>query len=210
MPPEDATRGTVAADATRSEGFHPVHPGVRRLRNPEAVPARAHAQLMPTLFDRLCDEAPSQTAEAPSAYVLSPSQVRDMIRRDLAFLLNTTNAEDLIDRRRFPAPASSSVNFGMPPLAGSYLSERKWADIEKIIRRAIADYEPRLIPETVSVVPLMKEGAAEAYNVLVFEIRAMVAIKPYPLELTVQSAVDLETSRMTLLDGSRAMPRGLR
>jgi type VI secretion system protein ImpF len=38
------------------------------------------------------------------------------------------------------------VNFGVPPLAGSYLSERKWADIERIIRRAHRDYEPRLMP----------------------------------------------------------------
>ncbi|MNT76254.1 Lysozyme [compost metagenome] len=88
----------------------------------------------------------------------------------------------------------------MPPLAGSYLSERKWADIERIIRRAIRDYEPRLIPDSVQVVPLMKEdGAAEAYNVLLFEIRALIHLKPYPLAFTVQSAVDLETNRMRIV-----------
>ncbi|MET0207717.1 MAG: GPW/gp25 family protein, partial [Burkholderiaceae bacterium] len=92
----------------------------------------------------------------------------------------------------------SAVNFGVRPLAGSYLSERRWADIERIIRRAITDYEPRLIPETVTVLPLMKEGASDEYNVLLFEIRAMINLKPYPLELTVQSTVDLETNRMSV------------
>ncbi|MGJ7556886.1 type VI secretion system baseplate subunit TssE [Variovorax sp. RB3P1] len=160
--------------------------------------------MLPTLFDRLRDEAPSRTSELPSDYTVTPAQMRDIVQRDLAFLLNTTNAEDLIDRERHAEAAASTLNFGVPPLAGSYLSQRKWADIERIIRRAVQDYEPRLIPETVSVVPLMKEdGAAEEYNVLLFEIRAQIHLRPYPLEFMVQSAVDLETNRMSVLRVAR-------
>ncbi|QNK68129.1 type VI secretion system baseplate subunit TssE [Variovorax sp. PAMC26660] len=185
-------------------GSHPAHPGARPPRPADATAARVNAQLLPTLFDRLRDEAPSRTSESPSDYTVTPAQMRDIVQRDLAHLLNTTNAEDLIGRTRHADAASSSINFGVPPLAGSYLSERKWVDIERIIRRAIQDYEPRLIPETVTVVPLMKEGgAAEEYNVLLFEIRAMINLRPYPLELTVQSAVDLETSRMSVISTAR-------
>ncbi|OEZ29552.1 cytoplasmic protein [Variovorax boronicumulans] len=156
--------------------------------------------MLPTLFDRLRDEAPGRSAELPSEYTATPARMREIIQRDLALLFNTTNAEDLIDRTRHADAASSTVNYGVPPLAGSYLSERKWADIERIIRRAIRDYEPRLIPDSVQVVPLMKEdGAAEAYNVLLFEIRALIHLKPYPLAFTVQSAVDLETNRMRIV-----------
>jgi type VI secretion system protein ImpF len=127
-------------------------------RRPRRSAARVSTRTCwPTLFDRLRDDAPSRTSELPSDYTVTPAQMRDIVQRDLAFLLNTTNAEDLIDRKRHAQAASSTVNFGVPPLAGSYLSERKWADIERIIRRAVLDYEPRLIPETVSVVPLMKE-----------------------------------------------------
>jgi type VI secretion system protein ImpF len=164
---------------------------------------RMNAQLMPTLFDRLRDDAPSREHELPSAYAVTPSQMRDIAQRDLAFLLNTTNAEDVVDRQRYPRAGASTVNFGVPPLAGSYLSQRKWEDIERIIRRAIADFEPRLLPETVTVRPLMTEGAHDHYNVLLFEIRAMIDLKPYPLELTVQSSVDLETSRMNITRASR-------
>ncbi|QFZ86273.1 type VI secretion system baseplate subunit TssE [Variovorax paradoxus] len=182
-------------------GSHPAHPGARALRGPDApAPPRVNAQLLPTLFDRLRDDAPSRTTELPSEYTATPAQMREIIQRDLALLFNTTNAEDLIDRVRHADAASSTVNYGVPPLAGSYLSERKWADIERIIRRAIRDYEPRLIPDSVQVVPLMKEdGAAEAYNVLLFEIRALIYLKPYPLAFTVQSAVDLETNRMRIV-----------
>jgi type VI secretion system protein ImpF len=198
-----ATAQLSPHESTPWTSRHPVHPGLRSPRPSDAAAARINAQLLPTLFDRLRDEMPSRTQELPSEYTATPSQMRDIIQRDLAFLLNTTNAEDLIDRLRYPEAASSSVNYGVPPLAGSYLSERKWADIERVIRRAITDYEPRLIPETVTVLPLMKEGASNEYNVLLFEIRAMINFKPYPLELTVQSAVDLETNRMNV---SRSVP----
>jgi type VI secretion system protein ImpF len=210
MRPAEPPISSLSSPSTppaRFTGADPVHPGARPLREPgapEALAARVNAHLLPTLFDRLRDEAPSRGSELPSDYTVSPAQMRDIVQRDLAFLLNTTNAEDLIDRKRHAEAASSSVNFGVPPLAGSYLSQRKWGDIERIIRRAVHDYEPRLIPETVSVVPLMKEdGAAEACNVLLFEIRALINLQPYPLAFTVQSAVDLETNRMSVLHVAR-------
>lgn len=184
-----------------------AHPVIRVPRAADAPATRAHAQLMPTLFDRLRDEHPARRTESPSEYTLRAAQVRDIVQRDLTCLLNTTNAEGLIDRERYPEAAASSLNFGVPPLAGGHLSERRWADIERLIRRAIADYEPRLLPETVSVRPLMKDGASDAYNVLVFEIRAMVDLQPYPLELTVQSSVDLETHRMSV---TRSAPTPVR
>jgi type VI secretion system protein ImpF len=183
---------------------HPAHPGARSPRAADATRKRVNAHLLPTLFDRLRDESPSRTSELPSDYTVTPAQMRDIVQRDLAFLLNTTNAEDLIDRERHAEAAASTLNFGVPPLAGSYLSQRKWADIERIIRRAVQDYEPRLIPDTVTVVPLMKEGgAAGEYNVLLFEIRALIHLRPYPLAFTVQSAVDLETNRMRVISSTR-------
>ena len=180
-----------------------LHPATRVVRQAGQGAARARTQLMPTLFDRLRDEAPSQLTEAATDYTLTPHDLRDIIQRDLAFLLNATSAEDLIDRTRYPEAAGSTVNFGVPPLAGGYASERKWEEIERVIRRAIADYEPRLLPASVAVVPLVKKSSSEDYKVLMFEIRALIAATPYPLALTVQSAVDLETSRMNLIAPAR-------
>lgn len=162
------------------------------------APRKPHAQLLPTLFDRLRDNAPYRRSEAPSEYAVTRSQMREIVQRDLAFLLNTANMEDLMNREMYPDAASSTINYGVPPLAGSYLSEKKWADIEKLIRRAVTDYEPRLIPETLQVVPLLKDDNSNHYNVLLFEIRGQVRMDPYPLEFTVQSSVDLETNRMSV------------
>lgn len=185
----------------------PVHPGIRAPRAADASPTRANTQLLPTLFDRLRDEHPARKSELPSEYAVNAAQLRDIIQRDLTYLLNTTSAEDLIDRERYPDAAASSINFGVRALAGNYLSERRWVDIERLIRRAITDYEPRLLADTLTVLPLMKEGSSDEYNLLLFEIRAMVDLKPYPLELTVQSSVDLETNRMSVTRQSHGPSR---
>lgn len=163
-----------------------------------SAPRRANTFLLPTLLDRLRDDAPQRETEALGEFAVTRAQMRDILQRDLAFLLNTTSIEDQIDRVRYPEAAASTVNFGVPPLAGKYLASRKWADLEQVIRRAIREFEPRLMPDTLAVIPLMKEDAENNYNVLMFEVRGMIHMDPYPLEFLVQSSIDLETSRMNV------------
>lgn len=162
------------------------------------APRQPHAHLLPTLFDRLHDDEPLRNTEAPGDYTVTRTQMRKIIQRDLAFLLNTVNMEDLLDRNRHAHAAASTINYGVPPLAGSYLSEHKWADIELRLRRAIFDFESRLMPDSLQIVPLMKEGAERQYNVLLFEIRGAIRMDPYPMAFMVQSSVDLETNRMSV------------
>jgi type VI secretion system protein ImpF len=163
-----------------------------------AAPRRANTHLLPTLLDRLRDDSPQRQTEAPGEYTVTRSQMRDIVQRDLAFLLNTTSIEDQIDREWYPHAASSTVNFGVPPLAGAFMATRKWAEIEQIIRRAIVDFEPRLIPDTLRIAPLAEPDAEVQHNVLAFEVRGMVHMDPYPLEFMVQSSLDLETSQVNV------------
>lgn len=156
--------------------------------------------LLPTLLDRLRDDAPHRQTEAPGEYAFTRTQMRAIIQRDLSFLLNTTSIEDLIDRRRYAHAASSTVNFGVPPLSGTFAVARGWDEVEKIIKRAIHDFEPRLIPGSLRVSTLNAPGAEVRYNVLAFEVRGVVRMASYPLEFVVQSSLSLETSRMQVTD----------
>lgn len=171
-----------------------------RQNSPVASPlrtsSRAHAHLLPTLFDRLSDDAPQQQVETAKDYALTHKQIADIVRRDLTYLLSTTNMEELIDRHRHEAAATSTINFGMPALSGSYLSTRNWIDIEQLIHRAIVDFEPRLAPHSLKIVPLHEAPHARQYNVLLFEISGMIHLEPYPMPFLMQSTVDLETSRV--------------
>lgn len=168
-----------------------------------ATPRRANTHLLPTLLDRLRDDAPQRQTEAPGEYAVTRMQMRGIVQRDLAFLLNTMSIEEHIDRERYPEAAASTVNFGMPPLAGAFMASRKWAEIERIIRRVIRDFEPRLIAETLVVAPSKDTEASERANVLSFEVRGMIRMDPYPLEFMVQSSLDLETSQVNIT-GMRA------
>ncbi|KND56928.1 putative protein ImpF [Candidatus Paraburkholderia schumanniana] len=160
------------------------------------VPRRADARLLPTIIDRLRDDAPQCKREAPGEYTVSRAQLREIIQRDLAYLLNCTSIDEQIDRTCYPEAATSTLNFGVPSLTGAYMASRNWAEIERVIRRALHDFEPRLIADSFSV--RLTNGAAnnDHYNNLTFEIRGMIRIDPYPMEITVQSTLDLETSRM--------------
>lgn len=160
------------------------------------APLRANTFLMPTLLDRLRDDAPHRQREAPGEYAVTRAQMRDIVQRDLAYLLNCTSIEEQIDRERYPHVASSTVNYGVPPLAGKFLATRQWADIETIIKRAIRDFEPRLVPDSLSVLPLQDKDGEVQYNALAFEVRGLISMDPYPMEFMVQSSLDLETSQL--------------
>jgi type VI secretion system protein ImpF len=174
------------------------HPGAQLLPSLRNLTRRQETRYLPTLFDRLCDDAPSESAESPKAYATNRAQMRLIIQRDLGFLLNTTNQADLFDVDKFPEAAKSTINFGVPHLAGGYLSEKKWNDIEFMLRDAIRNFEPRIMAETLIVRPLHKEHASSHYNVLTFEIAGLIQMQPYPMEFMVQSVVDLETHRVEL------------
>jgi type VI secretion system protein ImpF len=160
------------------------------------LPRRADSLLLPTLIDRLRDDAPRRLNEVPGEYAVSRAQLRDIIQRDLAYLLNATSLGGLIDARRYPLVAASTVNFGVPPLAGTFMAARKWPDIESTIKEAILNFEPRLIPESIRVVPRSEADRKGRHGEVAFEIHGLVRAEPYPLEFMVQSSLDLESSRL--------------
>ena len=162
-------------------------------------PRRGRQPLLPTLFDRLQDDNPFQPSAPPSAYAHTADTLRQSIRRDLSFLLNTLNADGLIDPATHPHAASSCLNFGIPPLAGQHVQEGQWQHVEILIREVVKRFEPRLDEGSLTVTPLPSREQSTGQgggHLLRFEIRAQINAKPYPLAFLVQSAVDLETSRL--------------
>ncbi len=59
--------------------------------------------LLPTLFDRLCDNAPYQKIDRDIS--VTPVQLKEIIRRDLSFLLNTISHDDPARHYPFRTPA---------------------------------------------------------------------------------------------------------
>ncbi|WP_322015189.1 type VI secretion system baseplate subunit TssE [Paraburkholderia sp. J12] len=161
------------------------------------APDLQHRQaFMPSLIDRLLDNAPQRAAEHPDAYAPDGEGMRRVIQRDLSLLLNTTSFEDELDMTRHAVAAGSVINYGIPALSGHYLNNRNWETVEKMVRTAITRFEPRLMSESLHIRPLNREDPIR-YNRLILEISGLMHWSPYPLEFRMQSAFDIEMNQVT-------------
>ncbi|MDF0606060.1 type VI secretion system baseplate subunit TssE [Neisseriaceae bacterium TC5R-5] len=160
--------------------------------------SHSKAAFLPTLFDRLVDNEPTKRLETSQVYTFDAQGMREIIKRDLALLLNTTNISDELDESRFSVVASSVVNYGVPALSGSYMAERSWSKVEAMIRQAIIRFEPRLISDALVIMPSVNSKGSCQYNILMFEIKGLVQWSPYPIEFRLKSHFDLETSQVRL------------
>jgi type VI secretion system protein ImpF len=156
-------------------------------------------RLQPSLLDRLTDQDPEKKLESRDARVLSPSRLRDSVRRDLAWLLNTTHLQATQSLDEHPLVAHSVLNFGMPDLAGRTASGVDEATLEQSIRRAITDFEPRLVAKTLRV-KLFVDDRQMNHNAMSFDIEAELWAQPLPLRLFLRTAIDLESGTVDVID----------
>jgi type VI secretion system protein ImpF len=158
-------------------------------------------RLQPSLLDRLTDDDPERATESREARVLSPARLRECVRRDLAWLFNTTHLQALQSLDDFPLIARSVLNYGIPDLAGRTASSLATAEVEQLIRQAILDFEPRLDRNSVSV-RLVLEKDRMSHNALSFDVEAELWAQPLPLHLFLRTAVDLEAGKVEVTDES--------
>ena len=170
-------------------------------RNAETLPSHGNADnLLPTLLDRLTDHAPQRDKDTISEIIISRKQLRQIILRDLSWLLNATNSDSDLVLHDFPQARLSAINFGLPAFSGKRASDVKLADLEEEIRQAISLFEPRVIGDTLSVRGIVSSDNEAAHNMVVFEIRGQIWAHPYPIEMLLKSSIDLETGSVSLLD----------
>jgi type VI secretion system protein ImpF len=160
-------------------------------------------RLQPSLLDRLTDDEPDKGIEARERRVLSVRSLREGVLRDLAWLLNTTNLLSVSDLPRLPHLASSVVNYGMPDLSGASLANMNSADLERAIRQAIWDFEPRLIRSSVVV---KAAPTQDSISKIMFEIEADMWAQPYPERLYLKTELDLDLALISLTEFSGARP----
>jgi type VI secretion system protein ImpF len=147
-------------------------------------------RLQPSLLDRLTDEEPGSQVESRERRVLSLRSLREGVLRDLGLLLNTTNLLSVTTTARLPQLANSVLNYGVPGLSGNAVANLDVNALERGIRQAIWDFEPRLIRNTVTV-KAVATGKSHL-NKLDFEIEADLWAQPYPERLYLKTELDLE------------------
>jgi type VI secretion system protein ImpF len=149
-------------------------------------------RLQPSLLDRLTDDEPQTKTEARSMRVLSVNRLKKSVLRDLAWLLNSGSLSITEDLSDYPDVESSVLNYGVSDTSGTYISSTDIGPIEKRIRKAITDFEPRIIADSLRV-KIRADRQSMNLKALTFTIEGQLWAQPLPVSLYVSTEVDLET-----------------
>jgi type VI secretion system protein ImpF len=174
-------------------------------------------RLQPSLLDRLTDDEPDKAVESREQRVLSMRRLRECVVRDLAFLFNAGNlaqgqAMEAVRRREqggeallideVPLVAHTTINYGLPDLAGKTASSLDIHTLESLLRQAIRDFEPRLLHHTISVQAVPATEQLQRHNKLVFMIQGQLWGQRLPDNLFLRTEIDLEIGEVRVFEQS--------
>jgi type VI secretion system protein ImpF len=173
------------------------------------------ARLNPTLFDKLVadleleglretrvDQEAQESSRSTMRFYAVPRierfnerALRTTIRRELNWLLNTTNLESLEDLTPYPQVATSVLNFGVRDLAGRTHTRQVIQQHGKHIRDAIRAFEPRIDPAQLTVESVRGDEKSHAVTYI---IRGDVtsAVTAMPVEF--KTDIEPDTASVTL------------
>jgi type VI secretion system protein ImpF len=155
--------------------------------------------LQPVLLDRLTDDEPDKKLEPRDQRVISKRRMREAVLRDLAWLFNTTRLDADMDPVTLPFARRSVINFGLPALAGTTASSIEIADVERAMRQAILDFEPRILPSSLQV-RAVDADPLQHHNLIGVEISGQLWAFPVYVDLLVRTEIDLETGQVQIAD----------
>ena len=156
-----------------------------------ARPASDTAAVTLSVLDRLLDDDPRTTSEAVPTRAQSVRRLRDAVRRDLEWLLNT---------RRVAVPPDEGLQelnrsvyvYGLPDFTGYSLAAP--GDENKLIRQlqtTLKLFEPRLAK--VRLVPV--EAVIAKTRTFRFRIEGLLLMDPAPEHISFDTVLQLTTSQ---------------
>jgi type VI secretion system protein ImpF len=156
-------------------------------------------RLQPSLLDRLTDDAPESKEESREKRILNLTQLRASVLRDVSWLLNTVHLQATQNLADWPHVASSTVNFGIPDLAGSVVTGKNTLALERAVKQALLDFEPRILADTLKVAVRIEPEQMDRHSML-FIIEGKLWAQPIPLSLYLKTELDLETGTVTVAE----------
>ena len=158
----------------------------------QTLPELTHKErLQPSLLDRLTDDEPTKQVESREQRVFSLSRLREAVLRDLAWLLNTTEFEAGTVLDAYPEVRHSVVNYGIPDLSGVSVSSANIGELERDLRQAIIDFEPRILSRSLAV-RLQTNESQMSHNAMTFLIEGELWAQPVPLRMYFKTEIDLD------------------
>jgi type VI secretion system protein ImpF len=150
-------------------------------------------RIVPSVLDRLIDDEPDRTIEAPPSRSKGLEDLKLSVKRDLEWLLNT---------RQDIAGASSSLKelahslatYGLPDFSSfSVKNPSDHIRMQRILEKAISSFEPRLEGVTVTLVPVR-----DLEQKLRFRIDARLRVEPAPEPVTFDTVLQAVSNQYTV------------
>lgn len=155
--------------------------------------------ILPSLLDRLIDLEPGNRKEARTRLAQSVNELKDSVRRDLEWLLNS---------RRPPIEPHASAKelwrsvycYGLPDTTGMVISSvDDRSRMSRLVANAIATFEPRLMNVNVDI-----EDAARPDRTLRFRIEALLRTEPAPSRVYFDTTLELISGEYEIKEDRRA------
>lgn len=160
--------------------------------------------VLPSLLDRLTDEAPQLPADPPVTRDASVRAFRDGVQRDLAWLLNTR-------RSIVPLPpgcgelARSVHEFGLPDMTTVPVgSKRGREQLVAALQDAIERFEPRLGAPRVRTIDVGKAIVPQVH----FTVEATLRMDPSPEAVTFDAVLEVSRGDYAVAPGTGAPEDG--
>jgi type VI secretion system protein ImpF len=147
------------------------------------------ASLLPSILDRLLDDAPDVSHEPVPDRFQNLRQLKRAVTRDLEALLNTR--QELWDElpSEYSELRHSLLVYGLPDFtAFTLLNPHDRNRIRRAVEQAIALFEPRLTRVRVTL-----EAPRQHEPILRFHIEALLRVEPAPEPVTFDAMLQLHT-----------------
>lgn len=152
--------------------------------------------LMPSILDRLLDFDPSRKIEASSSRNQVIKELRESVRRDLEYLLNTRRrCHD--EMGRWEQLEFTALNYGIPDATGINIgSDDAKKEFAAIIEKVIMKYEPRFKSVSVSV----SNDSNSLDRTFRFRIDALLKVEPAVKPVVFDSSLEPVTRSFQVRD----------
>src|SRR5262245_29569747 len=136
-------------------------------------------RITPSIIDRLLDDDPTASQEPPASRQRNLQQLKDAVKRDLEWLLNTRQTVGGVPPG-LKELSHSLAAYGLPDFSAfTVKSPADQVRMQKIMEAAISTFEPRLANVAVTLVPVH-----DAEQKLRFRIDAQLRVEPSPEPVT--------------------------
>ena len=153
-------------------------------------------RVTPSILDRLIDFDPRSSQESPKSRSTSLKELKQSVRRDLEWLLNTRHSVIDVPETLEEVNRSLAV-YGLPDLVGLDIDNpNEQSGLIKAIENALAIFDPRFTNPKITLEPI-----SNVDRVLKFRIEAMLDIEPTPEPVVFDTILKMGSSDFSVNGG---------